>query len=113
MKKIVLLIGILLCLCSCGSHSESRYEITIVYSIDGSEPKTEVVYMDFPSDTKPAYVYDGETLKVFGIHGQITSFDRKIIYSGSLDIEVKSFDYKVVREYRASNWDGHEIKPKK
>lgn len=115
MKKIVLLVSILFCLCSCEPYTCNSYEITISYYIDGNGPKTEVVIMDFPESYKPAYVYDGETLRIFGIFAKsicVDQKDQKIIYQGSLNIEVESFDYKLIREYKTSQWNGREIKTK-
>ncbi len=115
MKKIVLLVSILFCICSCEPYTSNSYEITISYYIDGNGPKTEVVIMDCPESYKPAYLYDGETLRIFGISGEsiyVHQKDQKIIYQGSLSIEVESFDYKLIRAYKTSQWNGREIKTK-
>lgn len=108
LKWFVLFIGFLLC--SCGTQTEKEYKITIDYCIDNSYNVSETFPMYLEKSYTPAYSYNGHKLYVYGIRGGTTSFDHIIIYQGDLPIKILNFDYKVVRTYEASRFDGHEIK---
>ncbi len=113
MKKIILLVGILFGLVACNPYMRSEYVISIEYTIDGGDSKierVESIKMDMPTSYTPIYSYDGQTLMVLGRQPGYESFERHIVYSGSLPIKVSSFDWKRVKTYRASRWDGHELK---
>ena len=113
MKKIILLIGILFGLVACNPYMRSEYVISIEYTIDGGDSKIERVEnikMDMPTSYTPIYSYDGQTLMIFGAKTGYASCERQIVYSGSLPVKVSSFEWKRVKTYRASRWDGHELK---
>ena len=113
MKKIILLVGILFGLVSCNPYMRSEYAISIEYTIDGGDSrieKVENIKMDMPTSCTPIYSYDGQTLMVFGRQPGHESFKRHVVYSGALPVKVSSFDWKRVKTYRASRWDGHELK---
>jgi len=113
MKKIILLVGILFSLVACNPYMRSEYVIDIGYTIDGGDAKIErieSIEMDMPTSYTPIYSYDGQTLMVFGRQPGSESFERHVVYSGTLPIKVSSFEWKRVKTYRASRWDGHELK---
>lgn len=109
MKKLILLFGLLFCLCSC-TMDMTVYECNISYTINGS-PVTETFQLDMSSSCVPSYRLDQKSLTIIGSSGS-SSLIYKTIYRGSLDVKVKEFDYKIVRSYKASQLDGHELKRK-
>lgn len=86
------------------------YECNISYTINSS-PVTETFQLDMSSSCVPSYRLDQKSLTIIGSSGS-SSLIYKTIYCGSLDVKVKEFDYKIVRSYKASKWDGHELKRK-
>jgi hypothetical protein len=110
MKKLLLLLGLLLCISSCAPIDQTVYEYTITYTIAGTEI-TEVHSIDMPSNFVPSYRLDQNSLKIIGSYGT-SSMPYTTIYKGSLTVKVTNFEYKVVRNYKASGWNGHEIKTK-
>ena len=95
---------------SCTPINTTVYEYTITYTIAGTEI-TEVHSVDMPSNFVPSYRLDQNSLKIIGSYGT-SSMPYTTIYKGSLTVKVTNFEYKVVRNYKASGWDGHEIKTK-
>lgn len=116
MKKILTIIGLfilcLLTLPSCGSTDRSEYECTIVYTLDDSQHNTTVT-IDIPSDYSPAYWYSNDCINIIAVHNGTLVFTCKEIYHGSLKPDVQDFKYNLVRTYKSSIWDGHELKKKK
>ena len=110
MKKLLLLLGLLLCMCSCAPFYKTVYEYTISYTIEGKQI-TETHRVDMPSSYVPSYRLDQNSLKIIGSYGT-TSMPYTTIYQGSLNVKVTDFDYKTIRTFKASKWDGHEIKTK-
>ncbi len=113
MKKIILLIGILFSLVACNPYLRSEYVIDIGYTIDGGNSKIEKIEsikMDMPTSYAPIYSYDGQTLMIYGRKPGYESFERHVVYSGTLPVKVSSFEWKRVKTYRVSRLDGHEIK---
>lgn len=108
MKKLLLLFSLILCIYSCTPIDQTVYEYTITYTIAGTEI-TEVHSIDMPSQFVPSYRLDQNSLKIIGSYGT-SSMPYTTIYKGSLNIKVINFDYKTIRNYKASCWDGHEIK---
>lgn len=45
--------------------------------------------------------------------GQFYPACTEIIYVGNLPCSVESFDYWEIRRFKTSDWDGHEVKPRK
>lgn len=88
------------------------YECNISYTINGN-PVTETFQLDMSSSCVPSYRLDQKSLTIIGSSGSSSSLTYKTIYRGSLDVKVKEFDYKIVRSYKGSQWDGHELKSKK
>jgi len=113
MKKVFLIIATLFCICSC-TTIDNDYQATIVYSINGGEAVTETIDIRLPDGYTPNYIYqeeDGDkNLYIRGVCGSYLSLTRQIVYSGRLKIDVISFNYKLIRSYKASKFDGHEIK---
>ena len=114
MKKFILLIGLLLCICSC-TRTECEYRVTTVYTLNGDLKMSDTVTMKMPDHYVPAYVlykdYYGETeLYVLGVSGRLSSPHCHVVYKGSLNVKVVSFDFYKVREYKVSEFDGHELK---
>lgn len=110
MKKLLILFSILLCMCSCIPIDESVYEYTISYTIEGKQI-TETHRLNMPSIYVPSYRLDQNTLKIIGSYGT-SSRSYTTIYQGSLNVKVTDFNYKEIRTFKASKWDGHEIKTK-
>lgn len=113
MKKIILLIGILFGLVACNPYMRSEYVIDIGYTINGGDAKIEKIEsikMNMPDSFIPIYSYDGQTLMISGRKPGCESLERHVVYSGSLPIKVSSFEWKKAKTYRASRWDGHELK---
>jgi hypothetical protein len=110
MKKLLLLLGLLLCISSCTPIDETVYEYTISYTIEGKQI-TETHRLNMPSTYVPSYRLDQNSLKIIGTYG-ISSLTYTTIYQGSLNVKVTDFDYKTIRTFKASKWDGHEIKTK-
>lgn len=111
MKKLLILLVSFLCIYSCTPINKTVYEYTITYTIAGTEI-TEVHRIDMPSIFVPSYRLDQNSLKIIGSYGT-SSMPYTTIYQGSLNVKVINFDYKTIRNYKASGWDGHEIKKKK
>lgn len=110
MKKLLILLVSFLCIYSCAPINQTVYEYTITYTIAGTEI-TEVHRTDMPSQFVPSYRLDQNSLKIIGSYGT-SSMPYTTIYKGSLNVKVINFDYKTIRNYKASWWDGHEIKTK-
>lgn len=110
MKKLIVLFCLLLYLCSC-TMDKTVYECNISYTINGN-PVTETFQLNMASSYVPSYRLDQKSLTIIGSSGS-SSLTYKTIYRGSLDVKVTEFDYKIVRSYKASKWDGHELKSKK
>ena len=110
MKKIIVLFVSILCLCSC-TMEKTVYEYTISYTIEGTS-FTETHTIDMPAVYVPSYRLGNGALQIIGSCG-MSSMTHTTIYKGSLNVKVTNFDYKVIRTYKASKWDGHELKSKK
>ena len=110
MKKLLILLGLLICVWSC-TNDYTVYDYTITYTIEGGSPITEQHRIELPSRFTPAYVLGNGSLTVIGSYG-MSSGTYTTIYKGSLTVKVLNFEYKKVRDYKASGWDGHEIKTK-
>ena len=113
MKKFILLVGLLLCLCSC-TVDTNLWHIEITYRIDGSEPKTTAFEMAFQSGYVPVYVYQChyEDNELY-VHGESRSMDSaryRVIYKGPLRIDVVDFKYEPVRSYKSSIFTGREVR---
>ena len=109
MKKLILLAFAIFCTSAC-TRVCNEYMATISYTIEGGEVKTEQRITPLPQGWEPVYFYDNHTLYVSGTNGNDVYYLRHTIYTGLLKIEVKSFEYELVRTYNASVWDGHEVK---
>ena len=113
MKRLFLIIATLFCLSSC-TAIDNDYQATIVYPINGGEVVTETIDIRLPDGYTPNYIYqeeDGDKkLYIRGVSGSYYSPTRQIVYRGRLDVEVMSFNYKLIRSYKVSQFDGHEIK---
>lgn len=111
MKKIIKwIIPLVLLLCSCGTYTKKEYTITVKYCINNSYDVVETFPMCLEKSYTPAYSYDGHRLAVYGIRGGLTSFEFIVVYQGNLPIRVNDFNYELKRVYKASKFDGHEIK---
>ena len=110
MKKLLILLVSFLCIYSCTPVNKTVYEYTITYTIAGTQI-TEVHSIDMSSNFVPSYRLDQNSLKIIGTYG-ISSMTYTTIYKGSLNVKVTDFDYKTIRTFKASKWDGHEIKTK-
>lgn len=120
MKKFIFAL-ITIILASCTSDS-IEYGYKINYTIGG------VTYerIDTLPDVSPGYI---PTYLVFRDskessnnkimvqarvpEGQFYPACTEIIYVGNLPCSVESFDYWEIRRFKTSDWDGHEVKPRK
>lgn len=110
MKKLIILLGLILCVCGCScSMDECEYKCTITYELDGIE-HTESYTLHTSPKCYPTYVYTGDELDIITV--PYSMFAVKTVYKGTLKVNVVSFDYKNVRQYKVSRWDGHELKRK-
>lgn len=110
MKKLLILLVSFLCIYSCEPINKTVYEYTITYTIAGTEIM-EVHSIDMPSVYVPSYRLSKGSLEIIGSAG-FESTPYITVYKGSLDVKVIDFDYKTIRNYKASSWDRHEIKTK-
>lgn len=118
MKESLTLIGVitaiflLICTPSCTPLDRSEYRCTITYTLDGAQHSTTVV-TSFPSDYVPAYSCGGGKIKLVGVGPGEYQWYVQDIYVGNLPASVQKFDYTLIRTYKASRWDGHELKSRK
>ena len=111
MKKILLLILSLALFSSCGSYTENEYRCEIAYAIGGVE-YSDVVTIKAPDGYVPVYA-EGNGSIVIDIFPNGNPFIRTVVYNGKQDVRVSDFNYTLVRTYKASRWNGKEIKKKK
>ena len=118
MKKSLTLLGVItaillfICAPACTPSDKSEYRCTIVYTLDGAQHSTTVT-ASFPSDYVPAYSCGGGKIKLVGVGPGEFQVRIQDIYVGNLPASVQKFDYTLIRTYKASRWDGHELKRKK
>lgn len=113
MKKIIALLGLLVCFCSCGPVEYTTYEYKISYSIQGLPIITETHQVDMPHSYYPAYKCGNGVIQIIGTDNSSYALTYKTIYKGDLNVKVTDFDYNIVRHYKASSFSGREIKNKK
>lgn len=89
-------------------------ECTISYTI-GDSPSvfTETIMMDMPDMYTPAYTCGNGLIKLVGSGPGSYQMPYKTIYEGDQPVRVIDFNYHFVRHYKASRWDGHELKSRK
>ena len=113
MKKILLTLISVLALTACGSMPQTDYRYTIGYTIGDTEYTYENT-ISLPGDYVPVYVLknDGRehSIIVRGADAASTYLFVDIVYEGGIPCAVNSFDYKPLRTYRVSRWDGRELK---
>ena len=100
MKRLLLLFGLILCMCSsCSPLTKHEYECTITYTIENTT-YTGTINMSAPDGYTPVYICKkGELLIGAAPETQYVS--------------VQYFDYKTIRTYKVSRFDGRELKSKK
>ena len=112
MKKILLIIAIIAAT-SCGKMGRTDYEYTMHYDIGGLEYVHKGV-IEAPDGYVPTYMASADEIIVMttgtgGRYGrQNFSFD--LVYSGKEHCSVVKFDYKPVRTYKVSKFNGKEVK---
>ena len=118
MKKIIayaivelLIVGSFFCLTSCGSYTEKEYRCEIAYTIGGVE-YSDVVTIKAPDGYVPVYA-EGNGSIIIDIFPNGNPFIRTVVYNGKQDVRVNDFNYTLVRTYKASRWNGKEIKRRK
>lgn len=102
---------------SCGNVDRVEYECTITYTLGGCS-FTETHKADMPVEYIPGYSCgknrDGENkIRLIGSGRGDYQIYYTDIYKGIQPVSVESFNYKIIRTYKASRWNGHEIKKKK
>ena len=118
MKESLTLIGVItaiflfICAPACTPIDHSVYRCSITYTLDKAQHTTTMT-MDIPSMYVPAYSCGNGKIKLIGVGPGDYQWYYKDIYAGPLDATVQKFDYTFIRSYKASRWDGHELKNKK
>lgn len=97
-------------MCACTPLTRCEYSCTVKYELDGS-PKTETVVLKMANACTPTTVLNGDGLMIVGYPSSYWH-ERATIYRGSLPVKNVDFEYHLIRKYKASNWDGHEITEK-
>lgn len=106
---------------SCRPMERADYKYKIVYTIDGVAFERTDNLLDVPANTIPTYMlkkgfgkHTNNQLIVTAIYEEeyIYPFSIETIYEGNLSCNVVSFDYCKIRNFKASKWNGKEIKPK-
>ena len=110
MKKFILILSVVLCMCACKPLTRCEYSCTVKYELDGSL-KTETVVLKMANACTPTTVLNGNGLMVVGYPSNYWH-ERAIIYCGSLPVKVVDFEYRLIRKYKISSLDGHEITKK-
>ena len=115
MKKFILLIGLLLCMCSCTFEVDANiYHVEMTYRIDNGDPKTESFDIAFKDMYCPIYSYStGPQYNLLYISGKsVSGFESEknhLVYKGPLRIDVVDFNYKVIKKVKASALTGRII----
>jgi len=120
MKESLTLIGFitlmffLFSIPSCRPIDTNVYECTISYTIgDNPYPFTETVEIDLPTQYTPAYSCGNGKITIIGSGVGSYQMPCKNIYNGDQKIMVTDFKCSFIRNYKASSWDGHELKSRK
>lgn len=95
---------------ACTPLTRCEYSCTVKYSIDGTS-HTETVTLKMADACTPTAILNGDGLMIVGYPSTYWQ-ERSTIYRGSLPVKLEDFEYHLVRKYKASNWDGHEITKK-
>ena len=113
MKKILPILILALALTACGSMPCTDYQYTINYTI-GDTPYTYQNTISLNGDYIPVYALrnDGRehSIVVRGMTGGSAYIFADIVYEGGIPCTVNNFEYKPLRTYRVSRWDGRELK---
>lgn len=108
----VLIIACFMMFVSCGPRKTIEYQCEITYLIDDQTMYTDTVSISASEGYVPTYV-QGKGEIFVDIYPEGTPWTRKVIYVGTKEAKVMSFNYKPVRTYYRSSWDGREVKWKK
>lgn len=111
MKKILSILILAFALTACGSMPQTDYQYTIDYTIgDASYAYQNIISLRY--DSVPVYILKNNSSEhSIIVKGEVESVHfMQVLYKGRIPCTVKSFDYKPVRVYRVSRWDGSEIK---
>ncbi len=112
MKKILLTLISVLALTACGSMPCTDYQYTINYTI-GDTPYTYQNTISLNGGYIPVYALRNDSrehsIVVRGVYGGSAYMFADIVYEGGIPCAVSSFDYKPLRTYRVSRWDGREV----
>lgn len=111
MKKILSILILVLALTACESMPQTDYQYTIDYTIgDASYTYQNIISLRY--DSVPVYILkNNSSERSIIVKGEVESDHfRQVVYKGRIPCTVKSFDYKPVRVYKVSRWDGSEIK---
>ena len=119
MKESLSIIGfitflwLLFSLPSCKGRDTSLYECSITYTVNGNQITEKIDGIELPSDYIPAYCCGNGKIALVGLGRGSYQIYYKDIIKTSQDLAVQSFDYKLIRSYKTSYMDGHELKRKK
>ena len=113
MKKILSILILVLSLTACGSMPQTDYQYTIDYTIgDASYTYQDIISLRY--DYVPVYVLKNNSnehsIVVRGMSGGSAYMFVDIVYEGGIPCTVNNFEYKPLRTYRVSIWDGSELK---
>ena len=109
---ILIFFGMGSILVACTPIDESVYECTITYTVDGNVITEKIENVVLPDVDTPAYSCGDGKINLVGFGPG----NYQILYSNIITtnqkVTVQDFDYKLIRKYKASRWDGHELKPR-
>ena len=108
MKKFLVLLGLIMCICSCSPINRCEYLCTITYNIDGIS-HTEEIKIAASDVCTPAYVHSVDIVRITAYPSNYWHEDY-VVYRGSLPIKVEDFEYKLLREFKVSPISGKELK---
>jgi len=107
---------------SCSPMERADYEYKITYNINGISFERTDNLLDVPAKTVPTYIltrssgnHSNSKLIVTVIYAEEYTYPycTQTVYEGNLTCNVTSFEYWKIRNFKASKWDGHEIKPRR
>lgn len=115
MKKLIISIIIaIFAFTSCSPMSCSDYEYTLSYTLDSGAEQltaTKIGTIECRGHMVPYYILDiSDEWNKLAVYGTPSGLIYDDIYKGDFNITVNSFEYKKIRDYKRSIWNGKEIK---
>lgn len=113
---LILFILIFFGMCSvpaCTPIDESVYECTITYTVNGNTISEKIENVVLPDIYTPAYSCGDGKIKLIGSGPGNYQMPYSDIITTHQKVTVQDFEYKLIRTYKASRWDGRELKSRK